>query len=493
MIVQLEDVLGSRRAGEPAGHHRRASELAAQAAGDARAVGDATRVFAALVAQARGAASGAGHAAARAPARRDGAHSARDLPPAAASRIHVSRRDRDRAVPRASSASATSTARLTCARAPAARTATTSSTTDELNPEIGTRGGFRPRSRRALAEHGMGQMIDVVPNHMGVMGADNAWWLDVLENGPASAYADFFDIDWQPATAHRARPGAAAGARRPLRRGARGRRAHARVRRRSRRSFSVRYYEHRLPIDPREYPRILAHVARAVRARRRAPNCRGLPISLRRAARARRVQRERDRRARGRQGCAPAASSRASCASTRRSPRRSPAPCARSTASPANPRASTRLHELLEAQAYRLALLARRVRTRSTTGASSTSTTSPRCAWKTKRCSRRRTASCSSWLRAGKVDALRIDHPDGLYDPARLLPAAAGPLPPPARAGRVRAARRQPARPLYVVTEKIVAPFEDMPEVVGGARHDRLSLRQRGERPLRRHRGRARA
>ena len=44
----------------------------------------------------------------------------------------------------------------------------------------------------------MGQLLDIVPNHMGVMGADNQWWLDVLENGPASAYAGFFDIDWQP-------------------------------------------------------------------------------------------------------------------------------------------------------------------------------------------------------------------------------------------------------------------------------------------------------
>src|SRR6185369_4097193 len=50
-----------------------------------------------------------------------------------------------------------------------------------------------------LREHGMGHILDMVPNHMGVMGADNAWWLDVLENGPASAYAEFFDIDWHPA------------------------------------------------------------------------------------------------------------------------------------------------------------------------------------------------------------------------------------------------------------------------------------------------------
>ena len=49
-----------------------------------------------------------------------------------------------------------------------------------------------------LHEHGMGLILDIVPNHMGVMGNDNAWWLDVLENGESSVYANFFDIDWHP-------------------------------------------------------------------------------------------------------------------------------------------------------------------------------------------------------------------------------------------------------------------------------------------------------
>ena len=44
----------------------------------------------------------------------------------------------------------------------------------------------------------MGLILDIVPNHMGVMGSDNAWWLDVLENGEASVYAGYFDIDWHP-------------------------------------------------------------------------------------------------------------------------------------------------------------------------------------------------------------------------------------------------------------------------------------------------------
>ena len=40
-------------------------------------------------------------------------------------------------------------------------------------------------------------ILDIVPNHMGI-GAHNPWWMDVLENGPASLYADYFDIDWHP-------------------------------------------------------------------------------------------------------------------------------------------------------------------------------------------------------------------------------------------------------------------------------------------------------
>ncbi len=50
-----------------------------------------------------------------------------------------------------------------------------------------------------LRARGMGLLLDIVPNHMGVGGADNALWLDVLEWGKASPHADWFDIDWEPA------------------------------------------------------------------------------------------------------------------------------------------------------------------------------------------------------------------------------------------------------------------------------------------------------
>ena len=41
------------------------------------------------------------------------------------------------------------------------------------------------------------QILDIVPNHMAIH-RENPWWWDVLENGPSSAYAEFFDVDWEP-------------------------------------------------------------------------------------------------------------------------------------------------------------------------------------------------------------------------------------------------------------------------------------------------------
>ncbi|MCV4698238.1 alpha-amylase family glycosyl hydrolase, partial [Escherichia coli] len=53
-----------------------------------------------------------------------------------------------------------------------------------LNPEIGDEADFE-RLCSALEGLGLMQLLDIVPNHMGVLGSDNAWWLDVLEHGPA--------------------------------------------------------------------------------------------------------------------------------------------------------------------------------------------------------------------------------------------------------------------------------------------------------------------
>ena len=66
-----------------------------------------------------------------------------------------------------------------------------------FNPELGGEQGFR-RMSAAFAAHGLQQIADFVPNHVGVGGADNPAWLDVLEWGEASAFAGWFDIDWRP-------------------------------------------------------------------------------------------------------------------------------------------------------------------------------------------------------------------------------------------------------------------------------------------------------
>src|SRR5207248_11183873 len=50
----------------------------------------------------------------------------------------------------------------------------------------------------AFGRNSLGQILDVVPNHMSIGGPGNPWWWDVLENGPSSQYARYFDVDWEP-------------------------------------------------------------------------------------------------------------------------------------------------------------------------------------------------------------------------------------------------------------------------------------------------------
>jgi (1->4)-alpha-D-glucan 1-alpha-D-glucosylmutase len=68
---------------------------------------------------------------------------------------------------------------------------------DQLNPDLGDADAFR-RLVAALRDNALGQLLDFVPNHMGVGGADNPLWLNVLEWGPDSAFSGWFDIDWDP-------------------------------------------------------------------------------------------------------------------------------------------------------------------------------------------------------------------------------------------------------------------------------------------------------
>jgi len=68
---------------------------------------------------------------------------------------------------------------------------------NRLNSAIGSREDYDAWIAE-LQKHGMGQVLDFVPNHMGVTEPGNKWWDDVLENGPSSMYAPYFDIDWRP-------------------------------------------------------------------------------------------------------------------------------------------------------------------------------------------------------------------------------------------------------------------------------------------------------
>ncbi|MEJ2423633.1 MAG: malto-oligosyltrehalose synthase, partial [Candidatus Thiodiazotropha sp.] len=126
-----------------------------------------------------------------------------------------------------------------------------------LNEELGGEAGF-DRFAAALRDRGMGLIMDMVPNHMGVMGSDNTWWLDVLENGPASLHARDFDIDWtsraEPQLGKLLVPVLGDHYGSVLERGELKLRFDP-----AGGAFSIRYFDHLFPIDPAEYPRILGH------------------------------------------------------------------------------------------------------------------------------------------------------------------------------------------------------------------------------------------
>jgi len=71
---------------------------------------------------------------------------------------------------------------------------------NELNPEVGGAEAHTAFTD-AVREAGMQHVVDFVPNHMGISAVTNPWWRDVLANGPDAPSAHFFDIDWDPAKA----------------------------------------------------------------------------------------------------------------------------------------------------------------------------------------------------------------------------------------------------------------------------------------------------
>ncbi len=125
----------------------------------------------------------------------------------------------------------------------------------QLNPEVGDEQAHA-RMCQALQRSGMGQILDIVPNHMGVLEADNAWWLDVLEHGRASSHAKTFDIEWKPA-----QPEMAGRVLLPVLGDHFGKVLEAGELKlhfdRETGEFGLRYWDHRFPLDPASYPGIL--------------------------------------------------------------------------------------------------------------------------------------------------------------------------------------------------------------------------------------------
>ncbi len=126
-----------------------------------------------------------------------------------------------------------------------------------VNSELGG-AAAHARMCAALHEHRMGQLLDIVPNHMAISGPGNPWWWDVLENGPSSTYASYFDVEWEPPETRLrnsvllpvlgAQYGRVleAGEIQLAREGA---------------AFIIRYYEHKFPIAPRSLPAIFEPAA----------------------------------------------------------------------------------------------------------------------------------------------------------------------------------------------------------------------------------------
>jgi (1->4)-alpha-D-glucan 1-alpha-D-glucosylmutase len=346
---------------------------------------------------------------------------------------------------------------------------------NQLNPEIGTREDFEDFVA-ALRNHNMGHILDIVPNHVGIMGSDNAWWMDVLENGAASKYADYFDIEWNPAN-----PALQEKVLVPVLGGPYGdilEKGELVLRfERELGSFAVFYHEHRMPIDPKTYPLIVDRILAQTYSGELENLRRGFAsLPDRHDPTAEQIaQRDEAKENLKRRFVALCGNEPPVCDAI--------ASVVRSFAgTPGNSETFDALHELLEVQAYRLAswrvapddINYRRffdvndlagLRVENLTVFENTH------------------RLLFELVGAGKIDGLRVDHPDGLRDPgqyfhrlqsrvAALRGGAAGGA---AHSAAVTAAKvedppdfgvagQKRNLPIYLVAEKITASFEHIPQ-----------------------------
>jgi (1->4)-alpha-D-glucan 1-alpha-D-glucosylmutase len=326
-----------------------------------------------------------------------------------------------------------------------------------LNPEIGTDETYR-RWVSALRAHGMGHIIDLVPNHMGIAKSANPWWQEVLENGPSSLYARVFDIDWHPLKVELENKvllpilGDSYGV--VLERQEVVLRYQAGV-------FSLHYFETTLPVAPGSYARILetdvdalvealgaesseaAEYLSILTAIRRLPS----RADLRPASR---IERAREKEVIKRR----LATLTRDCAAVRAHVERA---VELFNGTKGDKRSFDRLDELLSGQAYRLAhwrVAAEEINYRrffDINELAAIRTEDPEVF-------RHVHALVFELLKYELVDGFRIDHVDGLYDPGDYLARLQD------RAHEARPDLFGPGRPLFVVVEKILALDEELPD-----------------------------
>lgn len=335
---------------------------------------------------------------------------------------------------------------------------------EALNPEIGD-----PEKCAALAAalraRGMGQILDVVPNHMAVGGRDNAWWQDVLEHGEASLYAGYFDIDWRPADPELhgrvLLPFLGAHYGRVLEQGE----LEPVFDERSG-SLCIAYYGHRFPLDPATWPAALAPALSRLAGAHGSNTCAG------------RTEASAGARSDAHAGLALLSAVLAACAALPRRGHVAPAERARRRSDAAavkrrlaavcrqcpaaaaalheslavlrgrigDPASFDRLHELLERQAWRLAfwqVATDQINYRRFFDINELAGLRTEC----EAVFRDTHRLVARLLDAGIIDGLRIDHPDGLADPQRYFERL----------------QSLADRPLYVVAEKILAGWEHLP------------------------------
>lgn len=329
---------------------------------------------------------------------------------------------------------------------------------NDFNPEIGSAEDFE-HFVETLRRHDMSHILDMVPNHMGVMGSDNAWWLDVLENGPASAYADFFDIDWEAMHGPNRQKvllpvlGDHYGV--VLERGELQLRYDD-----ASGSFSIHYYNHRFPIDPQEYPRILGLYSDRLKARLGADHAdvleyeglisafRNLPLRSE-TAEDRLSERQRDKElhkthlaALGRRSADIAHLIEETVTAL--------------NGTAGEPTSFQALHQLIQAQAYRLSswrVASDEINYRRFFDVNDLAALR----MDNVKVFEQTHKLVGRLVNEGKVAGLRIDHPDGLYNPLQYFQRLHG------LAARDKSPGADAPRLPYLVVEKILAHYERLP------------------------------